>query len=190
MKTLPLRKNVVALTTLAMIAALGAVVRLVVRIPVIPEWLELTPGFMFSELGGIIGGVPGGILVGAVVGMGGAFAGVEVPILPMIGNICLGIGTGYAIHVTSDRDDWKYWAMVVVGGAIIGGFIPTMTILASATDAFELSVIYAMIDAAQAALWAVAALILEKSVIRPIIGSYLYPNLETETTELQDSEVS
>ncbi|MHA1736598.1 MAG: hypothetical protein ACTSV8_09555, partial [Candidatus Thorarchaeota archaeon] len=61
---------------------------------------------------------------------------------------------------------------------------------ASATDAFELSVIYAMIDAAQAALWAVAALILEKSVIRPIIGSYLYPNLETETTELQDSEVS
>ena len=67
---IPFRKNTVSLNTLALIAALGIIVRMYVRIPVIPGFVELTPGFLFSLLGGVIGGVPGGIFVGASVWLG------------------------------------------------------------------------------------------------------------------------
>ena len=87
MGQIPLQKNTVALTSLAILAAMGIVVRMFVRIPVIPGLLDLTPGFLFSELGGVIGGLPGGALVGAIVGFGGAMAGGEPPLLPMLGNI-------------------------------------------------------------------------------------------------------
>jgi hypothetical protein len=182
MDLIPLRKNTVALTTLAMLAAMGIIVRMFVRIPVIPGLLDLTPGFLFSELGGVIGGLPGGTLVGAVVGLGGAMAGGEPPLLPMIGNICLGIGTGWAIHVKTDRDSILYMVMVVLGGGIIGGFIPSMTIFAAFTESIELTILYATIDMLQAFLWAIVALALERIVIRPVIGHYLYP--DTVSNEL------
>lgn len=183
MGQIPFQKNTVALTTLAMLAAIGIVVRMFVRIPVIPGLLDLTPGFLFSELGGVIGGLPGGALVGAIVGLGGAMAGGEPPLLPMIGNICLGIGTGYAIHVRADRDSLSYAVMVILGGGIIGGFIPSMTIFAAFTESIEITILYAAIDMFQAFLWAIVALLLEKIVIRPIIGQYLYP--ETNLQVLQ-----
>ncbi|MFW9887385.1 MAG: hypothetical protein ACFFER_04345 [Candidatus Thorarchaeota archaeon] len=178
MGKIPLQKNTVALTTLAMLAAMGIVVRMFVRIPVIPGLLDLTPGFLFSELGGVIGGLPGGALVGAIVGLGGAIAGGEPPLLPMIGNICLGIGTGHAIHVRADRDNPLYIAMVILGGGFIGGFIPSMTIFAAFTESIEITVLYAAIDMLQAFLWAFIALFLERIVIRPIMGQYLYPDDE------------
>ncbi|MFW9803718.1 MAG: hypothetical protein ACFFFC_13745 [Candidatus Thorarchaeota archaeon] len=178
MGTIPLQKNTAALTTLAMLSALGIVVRMFVRIPVIPGLLDLTPGFLFSELGGVIGGLPGGALVGAIVGLGGAISGGEPPLLPMIGNICLGIGTGYAIHVKADRNSPLYIAMVIIGGGIIGGFIPSMTIFAAFTESIELTILYAAIDMLQAFLWAFVALLLERTVIRPTIGQYLYPVYE------------
>jgi hypothetical protein len=178
MGAIPLQKNTVALTTLAMLAAMGIVVRMFVRIPVIPGLLDLTPGFLFSELGGVIGGLPGGALVGAIVGLGGAIAGGEPPILPMIGNICLGIGTGYAIHIKMDRDSLLYIVMVILGGGIIGGFIPSMTIFAAFTESIEITILYATIDMLQAFLWAFVALVLERAVIRPIIGQYLYPDVD------------
>ena len=87
MELLPLRKNTVALTTLALIAAIGIIVRVFVRIPLIFGVVELTPGFLFSLIGGVIGGLPGGILVGAITGLGGAMALAEPPLLPFIGNI-------------------------------------------------------------------------------------------------------
>jgi hypothetical protein len=88
MSIVPIKTNTVALTTIAMIAALGLVVRYAIQIPVIPNVVVLTPGFMFSILGGIVGGIPGGAIVGAVVGTAGALSGTEIPILPMFGNIC------------------------------------------------------------------------------------------------------
>ncbi len=182
MGQIPLQKNTVALTTLAILAAMGIVVRIFIRIPVIPGLLDLTPGFLFSELGGVIGGLPGGALVGAIVGLGGAVAGGEPPLLPMIGNICLGIGTGYAIHVKTDRDSLLYIGMVIIGGGVIGGFIPSMTIFAAFTESMELTILYAAIDMLQAFIWAIVALVIERIVIRPIIGQYLYP--ETEFQEL------
>ncbi|MFW9967667.1 MAG: hypothetical protein ACFFEA_10985 [Candidatus Thorarchaeota archaeon] len=178
MRTTPLQKNTVALTTLSMLAAMGIVVRMFVRIPVIPGLLDLTPGFLFSEFGGVIGGLPGGALVGAVVGFGGAIAGGEPPLLPMIGNICLGIGTGFAIHIKTDRDSLLYIMLVILGGGVIGGFIPSVTVFAAVTESIEITILYATIDMLQAFLWASVALVLEKLVIRPIIGQYLYPASE------------
>ncbi|MFW9799370.1 MAG: hypothetical protein ACFFD9_02965 [Candidatus Thorarchaeota archaeon] len=177
MSSIPLQRNSVALTTLAMLAALGVVVRMFVRIPVVPGLLDLTPGFLFSELGGVIGGLPGGALVGAIVGLGGAIAGGEPPLLPMIGNICLGVGTGYAIHLRSDRDSITYVVMVLFGGGIIGGFLPSMTIFAAVTESIEVTFLYATIDMMQAFLWAFIALLVEKMLVRPMVGHYLYAEM-------------
>ena len=183
MAQIPLQKNTVSLTTLAMIAALGIVVRMFIRIPVIPGFVELTPGFLFSLLGGVIGGVPGGIFVGAIVGIGGAMGGGEPPLLPMIGNIFLGIGSGLAIHVTKERNSRKYALMVVLGGGIIGGFIPTATVFASLIDPIEVILAGALLDMTQGFLWAIVALFVERSIIRPILGKYLYPEPEEPTLD-------
>jgi hypothetical protein len=183
MAQIPLQENTVSLTTLAMIAALGIVVRMFVRIPVIPGFVELTPGFLFSLLGGVIGGVPGGIFVGAIVGIGGAMGGGEPPLLPMIGNIFLGIGSGLAIHVTKERNSRKYALMVVLGGGIIGGFIPTATVFASLIDPIEVILAGALLDMTQGFLWAIVALFVERSIIRPIAGKYLYPEPEEPTPD-------
>lgn len=177
MRSIPLQQNTVTLATLAMLAALGIVVRMFVRIPVIPGLLDLTPGFLFSELGGVIGGIPGGALVGAVVGLGGAMAGGEPPLLPMIGNICLGVGTGYAIHLRSNRDSAVYATMVILGGGIVGGFIPSMTIFAAVTESIEITLLFATIDMLQAFLWAFVALLVERALVRPLVGHYLYPEM-------------
>ena len=166
-----------------MIAALGIVVRMFIRIPVIPGFVELTPGFLFSLLGGVIGGVPGGIFVGAIVGIGGAMGGGEPPLLPMIGNIFLGIGSGLAIHVTKERNSRKYALMVVLGGGIIGGFIPTATVFASLIDPIEVILAGALLDMTQGFLWAIVALFVERSIIRPIAGKHLYPEPEEPTPD-------
>ncbi len=183
MAQIPLRKNTVLLVTLALIAAIGIVVRLFVRIPVIPGFVEITPGFLFSLLGGVIGGVPGGIFVGYIVGIGGAMGGGEPPLLPIIGNIFLGIGSGLAIHVTKERNSRKYALMVVLGGGIIGGFIPTATVFASFVDPIEVILAAALLDMTQGFLWAIMALFIERQIIRPIAGNYLYPEPEEPTLD-------
>ncbi len=183
MKSPPIWKNTALLTTLAVVAALGAVVRIFIKIPVIPEVVELTPGFAFSLLGGVIGGVPGGMLVGAIVGLAGALAGGEVPLLPMIGNICLGLGSGMAIHL-APRQSVKYTLLVVLGGGIIGGFLPTLLIFSSVIDPLAVNLAAALIDMWQAMVWAVMALIIDDAIIRPIAGRYLYePGPPSELTE-------
>lgn len=170
-------KSTVGITTLAVVAAVGIVVRFFIQIPVVPGVVVLTPGFIFSLLGGIIGGIPGGTLVGAIVGLSGALSGTEIPLLPMIGNVFLGIGSGYAIHF-SRRDTRKYTLMVILGGGVIGGFIPTMTIFASFVDPLVVNLGVASIDMFQAMLWAAVALVVERGLIRPIVGRQLYESKE------------
>ena len=187
MNTMPLWKNTALLTTLAVVAALGAVVRIFVKIPIIPEVVELTPGFAFSLLGGVIGGVSGGALVGAIVGLAGALAGGEVPLLPMIGNICLGLGSGIAIHL-APRDTLRYTLSVVLGGGIIGGFLPTLLIFSSVIQPLAVNLVAAAIDMWQAMVWAVLALIIDQTIIRPIAGRHLYDVVQS--SELSHEEVS
>ena len=186
MELVPLRKNTVALTTLATIAALGIVVRVFLHIPVIPGVVDLTPGFLFSLLGGVVGGLPGGILVGAITGLGGAIVLTEPPMLPMIGNICLGIGAGYALHLVTNRDSYKYYLMLVIGAPIIGGFIPTFVISLLYFDPLGIVVAAAIADTIQTLIWIFPALLIEKYIIRPLIGHYIYP--ETQQLELTETE--
>ena len=171
--------------SIAIVGALGAAVRLFVRIAIFPG-LELTPGFMFSELGGLLGGVPGGVLTGVIVGMGGAIAGVEEPVLPIVGNVCLGIGTGIASSPRIGRDSWIFRIIAVVGAGVIGGFIPTFLLFSGFQ--FEVQFLPAVIDGCQAMFWAAAALIVEKTLIRPILGPYLYPQ-SMQTESVAESQV-
>lgn len=188
MVLIPLRMNTVAVTCMAMVAALGIVMRLFVRIPVVPGMLELSPGFLFSELGGVIGGLVGGAVVGAIVGIGGAVAGGEVPLMPLIGNVFLGIGTGYAIHITSDRNSAKYSLLVILGGGLIGGFVPDMTVFLALSESFEAALLAAVLDTIQGAAWAVAALMVEKLIVRPILGQYLYACPSTLSLENHEGD--
>ncbi len=169
-----MRINTVTLVSLAMVAALGLVVRMFVRIPLIPGLVELTPGFMFSELGGVMAGIPGGLLVGAIVGFGGAMAANEPPLLLMIGNIALGVGTGIALHIEPDRNRLRYIVMVILGGGIIGGLLPSMTIFAPLTESFAITLSYAMLDMYQGFVWGAAALLVEAFLLRPMLARYMY----------------
>ena len=187
MELIPIRKNTVALTTLALIAALGIIVRFFLRFPIVIGVVELTPGFLFSLLGGVIGGLPGGILVGAITGLGGAIALAEPPLLPFIGNIFLGIGSGFAIHLVISRDSLKYYLLVIIGAPVIGGFIPTFVISALYGVVIDLVLISAISDTIQTLIWVIPAIIIERVVVRPIIGHYLYP--EHEHLELDEKEM-
>lgn len=186
MTIFPVKRNTVTLTTLALIAALGIVVRYAIQIPVIPNAVVLTPGFLFSLLGGVVGGLPGGIIVGAIVGASGAISGTEVPLLPMLGNICLGIGSGYAIYFAI-RDTMRYYMLVILGGGIIGGFIPTMTVFSSLVDPLIVNLVAATIDMAQAFLWAATALVVEKRIIRPIVGHYIYSDIKIAALDTKEA---
>lgn len=186
MSFIPIQKNTVAIAIIALIAALGMVIRYAVQIPVIPGLIELTPGFLFSILGGIIGGIPGGIIAGCAVGLGGALTGVGMPILTLFGNICLGIGGGYAIYF-ANRETIKYKVLVIIGAGIIGGFMPTMTMFYTIGLPFIVNLAYASIDMAQGFLWAILSIIVETTIIRPIAGHYLYT--EVEIDGLSDEEV-
>jgi len=177
--------NTVALTIIALVASLGMIVRYAIQIPVVPNLVELTPGFLFSILGGVLGGIPGGIIAGAAVGLGGALAGGGLSILTLFGNLFLGIGGGYAIYFAK-RDTIKYSIMVVLGAGIIGGLIPSMTMFYAIGVPFTANLFVASIDMAQGFLWGIVALIVERTVIRPIAGHYLY--LDTEIHELEEGK--
>jgi hypothetical protein len=97
----------------------------------------------------------------------------------MIGNICLGLGSGYAIYV-ADRDTIKYYILVILGGGIIGGFIPTMTIFASLEAPLVVNLVAASIDMMQAFLWAIVALVVERAIFRPLVGDHIYENKRIE----------
>ena len=185
MSIVPIKSNTVALTTIALIAAIGIVVRFTIQIPIIPNAVVLTPGFMFSILAGIVGGLPGGAIVGAIIGASGSLSGTEIPLLPMFGNICLGVGSGHAIYFAK-RDSMKYYVLVILGSGLIGGFIPTLTIFSSFIDPLLVNLIAASIDMIQAFLWAVVALVLEKIIIRPTVGQYLYSEVEIQELTEKD----
>jgi hypothetical protein len=171
-----------------MIAALGIAVRVFVHIPLIFGIVDLTPGFLFSLLGGVIGGLPGGILVGTITGFGGAIALTEPPLLPMIGNICLGVGAGYALHLVKTRDNLKYYILVILGAPIIGGFIPTFLISLLYFDPLGIVLVAAIADTIQTLIWVFPAILIEKYIIRPLIGHYIYP--QNHQFELNETEGS
>jgi hypothetical protein len=76
--------------------------------------------------------------------------------------------------------------MVIIGAPIIGGFIPTFVISLLYFDPIAIIVAAAIADTVQTLIWVFPALLIEKYLIRPLIGNYIYP--ETETLELNYPE--
>ena len=85
-----------------------------------------------------------------------------------------------------NRNTLRYYLLVIIGAPIIGGFIPTFLISALYGLAIELIVVAAIMDTIQTLIWVIPALLIEKLVIRPIIGHYLYS--DSELLELDETE--
>lgn len=149
------------LAFVAVLGALGALLRYFVAITVIPGIIELSPSFLIPQLAGMLMGSIGGGLCGAIVGVTGSVRGGEFPLIPLLGNIALGLSTGIVKDVVSDNKRKLKKLLYVISGAFIGGFVPTFTISMFLVPSFAV-VFYALIDAFQAGLWAfIGVMVLE-----------------------------
>jgi len=154
------------LAFIAILGAFGALLRYFAAITVIPGVVELSPSFLIPQLAGMLMGSIGGSLCGVIVGVAGSVRGGEFPLIPLLGNIALGLSTGIVKDFVSDNKRKLKKLLYVISGAFIGGFIPTFAISILFAPAFAV-VFYALIDAFQAGLWAFIGVIvlevLEKS---------------------------
>ena len=155
---------------LAFFAATGVIFRQI-SIPIFPPFVSLTPGFLMPLLAGIILGPLGGALCGLFVGVSGALW--EFPIIPLIGNIALGLSTGIPSFHRNRISPVLWMSLCVVSAMIIGGFLPTF-IIEVLVIGFPPSVaaVTASIDAFQAIVWVVVAILLVLSIVDPILNRY------------------
>jgi len=145
----------------AVLGALGALLRYFAAIVVIPGVVELTPSFLIPQLAGMLMGSLGGSLCGVIVGVAGAIRGGEFPLIPLLGNVALGFSTGIVKDVVSEERKKEKKVLYVVSGALIGGFLPTFIISILFVSIFA-AVFYALIDTFQAGFWAfIGVVILE-----------------------------
>jgi len=158
------------LALLVTLTALGVVLRQV-AIPVAVN-ITLTPGFMAPLLTGLLLGPVAGVVCGVIVGLSGALT--EWWLLPVMGNIALGLSTGI-LSLVRGRLPLSVWVVLcMVMAVVVGGFLPTFAekTVVELLPAFA-AAIEASIDAAQAGVWAAVALLLEASVVRPLLRHLL-----------------
>lgn len=155
---------------LAIFSAVGIVLRQIV-IPTFSPYVTLTPGFIIPLLAGIILGPLGGILCGIFVGISGALW--EPFLIPLIGNIALGISTGIPTYYRQKLNQLSWIVLCILTAVIIGGFLPTFSIevLIFGLPA-TIAVITASVDGIQAGIWIVVAIILAQGIIDPILLRY------------------
>ena len=153
--------NVKQLALVAVLGALGALLRYFTAITVVPDVVELSPSFLIPQLAGMLMGSVGGGLCGVIVGVAGSIRGGEFPLIPLLGNIALGLSTGIVKDFVGDDKRRLKKFLYVISGAFIGGFIPTFAISILFAPAFAV-VFYALIDAFQAGFWAfIGVIVLE-----------------------------
>ncbi|MFX0168767.1 MAG: hypothetical protein ACFE89_05325 [Candidatus Hodarchaeota archaeon] len=122
-------------------------------------------------LTGLLLGPLGGVLCGVFVGMSGALW--EPFLIPILGNIALGLSTGIPSFYRHKIPKSLWIALCMLLAVVLGGFLPTFSIevfIAGILPAF--AVITASIDAVQAGIWASLALLLQLGVIEPILNPY------------------
>lgn len=154
----------------AIFAASGIVLRQI-AIPTFSPYVTLTPGFLFPLLAGIVLGPIGGLLCGVFVGISGALW--EPFVIPLIGNIALGLSTGIP-SIFRHRIHRFSWILVCILSAVmIGGFFPTFCIevLVFAVPTF-VAILTASVDAVQAGIWVTVAIILAHTVVDPLLLRY------------------
>lgn len=153
--------NTKQIAIVAVLGALGALLRYFVAITVIPGVVELTPSFLIPQLAGMLMGSLGGSLCGVIVGVAGSVRGGEFPLIPLLGNVALGFSTGIVKDIVGKERKRMKKVLYVVSGAFIGGFLPTFVISILFAPVFSI-VFYALIDAFQAGFWAfIGVIILE-----------------------------
>lgn len=157
----------------AVFAATGVVFRQI-SIPIFPPFVSLTPGFLMPLLAGIILGPLGGALCGLFVGVSGALW--EFPLIPLIGNIALGLSTGIPSFYRNRMAPVLWMSLCIVSAMIIGGFLPTF-IVEVMVIRFPPSIaaVTASFDAFQAIVWVIVAILLVMSIVDPILSRYRRP---------------
>ena len=164
------------LALLTICSALGIVLRQVV-IPTYTPYVNLTPGFIMPLFAGMLLGPLGGLCCGIFVGMSGALW--EPFLIPLIGNIALGLSTGLPSYFRHKIPDALWILFCVVLAVSLGGFLPTFTIEVLIVGLHPLfAALSASIDATQAGLWAVISLLLFCGVIQPLLNPYRQPPAE------------
>jgi len=158
---------------LALFTATGVIFRQI-SIPIFPPFVSLTPGFLMPLLAGMVLGPLGGALCGLFVGVSGALW--EFPLIPLIGNIALGLSTGIPSFYRNRMSPVLWMSLCVVSAMIIGGFLPTF-IVEVLVIGFPPSIatLTASIDALQAIVWVVVALFLVMIIVDPILNRYRSP---------------
>jgi hypothetical protein len=154
----------IALT--ALFAALGVVLRQI-SVPTPLPYVTLTPGFTMPLLAGIVLGPIGGMVCGAIVGLS---AGLWEPlIIPLIGNIALGLSTGIPSLLRYQIPTALWRGFCIIGGILIGGFLPTFIGELVLLVPPLIAAAAASIDAIQAGIWASVAIILDAFTIQPFL---------------------
>ncbi|MFX1491751.1 MAG: hypothetical protein ACFFBU_05775 [Promethearchaeota archaeon] len=158
---------------LALFAAIGIVLRQV-AIPIFPPYVTLTPGFIMPLLTGIVLGPLGGIICGILVGISGALW--EPFLIPLFGNIALGLSTGIPTYFRYKIPHFLWMIISILSATLIGGFLPTFIIemliygvppmIATLTASF---------DASQAGIWTTIALFIYVGIIHPLLAQYQRP---------------
>ncbi|MFW9831873.1 MAG: hypothetical protein ACFFD8_08860 [Candidatus Thorarchaeota archaeon] len=154
---------------LALFVALGIVFRQI-AIPTFSPFVTLTPGFIIPLLTGIVLGPLGGILCGIFVGLSGGLW--EPVLIPLIGNIALGLSTGIPTYFRHKMRPYLWIGCCIISAIIIGGFLPTFSIeVLFFWVVPPIAAISASVDALQASMWVITAFIVT-SIIDPFLLGY------------------
>jgi hypothetical protein len=117
----------------------------------------------------------GGILTGLFVGISGALW--EPILIPLLGNMALGISTGLPTYYRF-KIQRAFWIFVcILSSVFIGGFLPTFSI---EILVFGVPLVAAMLtaslDALQAGIWIFVAIFFAEGVVDPILHRYKTPS--------------
>lgn len=91
--------------------------------------VQLTPGMIPPALAGMLMGLRGGFMTGLIVGVYGALLSGEFPLIPLVGNVLLGIGPGLICKTVDDTKTLLKSILYIALTGVIGGFIPTFLFL-------------------------------------------------------------
>ena len=158
---------VLRVVVLAMFAAVGILLRQV-ALPTSLPYATLTPGFTIPLLTGLALGPIGGLACGLIVGISGGLT--EPVLLPVLGNIALGVSTGIA-SLARRRLPYLLWAsLCVVSGSFFGGFLPTFSIEVLVFLVHPIAATAAAVaDGLQGMAWAIVAVLLDKTAVQPLL---------------------
>jgi len=116
------------ISLIAVLSATGLALR-TVAIPVSYS-VQITPGMIVPILSGIILGLWPGCLTGLIIGIYAAVFSGEFWLIPLIGNLLLAIGAGIVTDLMKNKNNTIIKIiMLIISPSIIGGFIPTFSIM-------------------------------------------------------------